>query len=437
MPVTRREFLIAASAGGLALAGCSDAAERLVDPNLAVTPDLPLDLSKVEHVIVTMMENRSFDHYMGWLPQADAKNAGLSYPDRDGVFQKTYPLAPDFQGCGFNDPDHSFAGGRVELNNGACDGWLLAGNNDRFAIGYYRREDLPFLGQAATTWTTFDRYFCSVLGPTYPNRMYQHCAQTDRLTNSLVISELPTIWDRLAEAGVSARYYYSDVPFLGLWGAKYLSIGRSFAQFESDCAAGTLPAVSFVEPGFFFSPFGNSNDDHPFADIRAGQTFMNRVYQSVAQSPNWSSTVLVINYDEWGGFFDHVPPPTGSTEPAEQQLGYTDGLLGFRVPVVLISPFAPRRTVSHQVFEHCSILKLIEQRWNLTPLTQRDANANSLASVLVDGKDVTKAPPAYAVPTVEGSACPVAAAGSSIRAAPEEAPWGQLQQLARQYGWPV
>ena len=437
MPVTRREFLIAASAGGLALAGCGDAAERLVDPNLAIKPDLPLDLNKVEHVIVTMMENRSFDHYMGWLPQADAKQSGLSYPDRNGVFQKTYPLAPDFQGCGLNDPDHSMEGGRIELNNGACDGWLLAGNNDRFAIGYYRREDLPFHGQAAATWTTFDRYFCSVLGPTYPNRMYQHCAQTDRLINSPAISSLPTIWDRLADAGVSARYYFSDVPFLALWGAKYVGIGRSFAQFEADCAAGTLPAVSFVEPGFFFSPFGNSNDDHPFADIPAGQTFMNRVYQAVAQSPNWGSTVLVINYDEWGGFFDHVPPPTGSTEEAERTLGYTDGLLGFRVPVVLISPFAPRRVVSHQTFEHCSILKLIEQRWNLAPLTQRDANANSLASVLVDGKDATKAPPTYAVPTVEGSSCPVAATTPAIRATTEGAHWGELQQLARQYGWAV
>jgi phospholipase C len=392
MAVTRREFLIAASAGGLALAGCGDAAERLVDPNLALKPDLPLDLSKVEHVVVSMMENRSFDHYMGWLPQADAQQAGLSYPDRNGVFQKTYPLAPDFQGCGLSDPDHSYDRGRI---------------------------------------------FCSILGPTYPNRMYQHCAQTDRLTNSPAISILPTIWDRLADAGVSARYYFSDVPFLALWGAKYVGIGRSFAQFEADCAAGTLPAVSFVEPGFFFSPFGNSNDDHPFADIRAGQTFMNRVYQAVAQSPNWSSTVLVINYDEWGGFFDHVPPPTGSTELAEQALGYTDGLLGFRVPVLLISPFAPRRTVSHQTFEHCSILKLIEQRWNLAPLTQRDAGANSLASVLVDGKDATKAPPTYAVPTVDGSSCPVAATAPAIRAAGKEPHWGELQQLARQHGWKV
>ena len=425
MPVTRREFLIAASAGGLALAGCGDAAERLVDPSLAIKPDLPLDLNKVEHVIVTMMENRSFDHYMGWLPQADAKNAGLSYPDRNGVFQKTYPLAPDFQGCGFNDPDHSMEGGRIELNNGACDGWLLAGNNDRFAIGYYRREDLPFLGQAATTWTTFDRYFCSFLGPTYPNRMYQHSAQTDRLTNSLIISELPTIWDRLADAGVSARYYFSDVPFLGLWGAKYVSIGRTFSQFEADCAAGTLPAVSFVEPGFFFSPFGVSNDDHPFADIRAGQTFMNRVYQAVAQSPNWSSTVLVINYDEWGGFFDHVPPPVAPIPPADRAAGDDEGLLGFRVPCVIVSPLARRKHVSHVTFDHTSVLRMIEWRWGLEALTVRDATANNLAEAL-DFRQTPRVAPQYGVPPGPfGGPCGL----------PETDAWTAMADVARRHGW--
>src|SRR6185369_17519865 len=106
-----------------------------------------------------------------------------------------------------------------EYNNGACDGWLVAGQNDSFAIGYYTANDLEFWGQAVPSWTTFDRYFSAILAPTYPNRIYQYCAQTDRLNNSSLIVRLPTIWDQLREKGIYARYYYSNLPFLALWGA--------------------------------------------------------------------------------------------------------------------------------------------------------------------------------------------------------------------------
>ena len=135
---------------------------------------------------------------------------------------KTRPLAPDFQGCGHPDPDHSFQGGRVEYDGGACDGWLRAGSNDGYAIGYYKNRDLAFLGRAAPQWTAMDRYFAAIMAETFPNRIYQHAAQTDRLTNTYDISVLPTIWDRLADKQLEGRYYYSDVPFLALWGTKYL-----------------------------------------------------------------------------------------------------------------------------------------------------------------------------------------------------------------------
>src|SRR5437016_14061421 len=115
--------------------------------------------SGIEHVVVVMMENRSFDHFLGWLPAADGRQAGLVYPDAAGQPHSTYPLAPDFQGCGHPDPDHSYQGGRIEYDGGACDGWLLDGANDEYAIGYYKKKDLAFFGKAAPQWTVCDRYF--------------------------------------------------------------------------------------------------------------------------------------------------------------------------------------------------------------------------------------------------------------------------------------
>ncbi len=155
-----------------------------------------------------------------------------------------------YQGCGYNDPDHSYQGGRVELNGGKCNGWLLDTANDIFCIGYYRSSDLAFYGHAAPYWTTCDHYFAPTMAPTYPNRFYMHAAQTDRIDDSTTTSTLPTIWDSLAKAGVTHNYYFSDVPFTALWGPKYASISQPVANFLAACAAGTLPAVSFIDPRF-------------------------------------------------------------------------------------------------------------------------------------------------------------------------------------------
>jgi phospholipase C len=119
---------------------------------------------------------------------------------------------------------------------------LRAGSNDIYCIGYYRQGDLAFLRSMAPRWTAFDNSFAAIMAETYPNRIYQHAAQTDRITNGkAALCTLPTVWDRLAAAGLDGRCYYSDLPFLALWGAKYLPIGRPFASFLTDCAAGTLP----------------------------------------------------------------------------------------------------------------------------------------------------------------------------------------------------
>jgi len=366
----------------------------------ALSPDvLRAASSQIKHIVVVMMENRSFDHFLGWLPNADGMQAGLTYVDGQGVAHDTMPLAPDYMGCTHPDPDHSWTGGRVEYAGGAMDGWLLAGANDTYAIGYYVEADRPFSNALARSFTTCDRFFASIMAETFPNRFFQHAAQTDRLTNTLDLSTLPTIWDRLAEAGVSATYYFSDVPFLLLWGTKYVPIMRTYNEFLSDAAAGTLPSVAFVDPRFIDDASGTSGSDHPHADIRVGDAFLSDTFHAVANSPNWPNTVFIATYDEWGGFFDHIAPPRAAA-PNDVDPDLVDGraLLGMRVPVVVASPFThgdpnnPR--VVSDTFDHTSVLKLIEWRWRLRPLTPRDASQDvgNLLSVLDFAQPDTSVP---------------------------------------------
>jgi phospholipase C len=417
--LSRRQLLTGAAgvAGALALGAQGDAtaATRLPAPGA----------SGIDHIVVLMMENRSFDHYLGWLPGADGKQAGLAYVDRDGVTRSTHHLT-DYQGCAHPDPDHSYEGGRVQYNGGRCDGWLRSGQNDEFAIGYYDRQDLGFYGRAAPYWTTFDRYFSATLAETYPNRFYQHSAQTDRIHNSTDVATMPTIWDRLAGKGVPHAYYYVDVPFLALYGTRYLDIARTWAQFKLDAAAGTLPAVSFLDPKFLDEGTGSSADDHPHADIRAGQSFLNDVYEAVTGGPGWARTALVVNYDEWGGFFDHVPPTTAPDATPEAGTG----MRGFRTPALMVSPRARRGHVAHGVYDHTSVLKMIEWRWGLDPLTPRDAAARNLAEVLdfASAPDLSAprwdVPPAVSVPCgPEGTA--------------DYTDWRDLKALAETHGWRV
>jgi phospholipase C len=414
------------AAGALALAPSSGIGAEAFAASRALPH--PED-SGIEHIVLVMMENRSFDHFLGWLPGANGRQAGLSYTDSTGAPHATHPLAPDYQGCGHPDPDHSYEGGRVEYDGGACDGWLRAGSNDPYSIGYYTQADLAFLGRAAPNWTTCSQYFAAIMAETYPNRIYQHAAQTDRIHNSTTISTLPTIWDRLAAAHLSGRYYYSDVPMLALWGSKYIDISRPYADFLADCAAGTLPRVSFVDPRFLDENSGTSGDDHPHADIRTGESFLNEVYAAVTRGPAWRHTVLVINYDEWGGFFEHVAPSPAPIPPADKLAGNQDGLRGFRVPCVVVSPWSPRGGISGTLFDHTSVLKLIEWRFGLPPLTVRDRTAKNLALALNFSRR-NLAAPVYDVPTVLSAPC---AAGGP----PADEEWAALEALARQYGWPI
>jgi phospholipase C len=365
----------------LGASGATRAIAAAIPPTPTATP--------FDHVVVLMMENRSFDHLLGWLPGAHGRQAGLSYTDLTGTTYPTYRLAPDFQGCGYADPDHSWQGGQVQLNGGRCDGFLRTPSNripkDTFPIGYYTEPDIPVVAALARSYTTLDRYFAATLNATYPNRFYMHAARTDRDTNTTTTSTLPTIWDRIAAAGLSGRYYASDLPFLALWGTRYASITRPFDAFLADAAAGSLPNLAFVDPSFNGESQGVSGDDHPNSDVRSGDAFIASVYHAVRQSPNWDRTVLVLNFDEWGGFYDHVRPPRviDDTVPPPGTGPHPDyRQLGFRVPCVVISPFSPARVVSAGPYEHTSILRMVEWRWGLAPLAARDANARNLAGVL-------------------------------------------------------
>jgi len=384
MKINRRELLKNAAlvSGATLVSAPFYSGKNLLAQATLPTLPRPENLG-IEHIVVVMMENRSFDHFLGWLPNADGKQAGLTYVDSAGVSHSTHSLSGEYTGCPHPSPDHSYGGGRVEYDNGWMDGFLRAGSNDVYSIGYYGEQDIPFYAELARNYTACDRYFASILGPTFPNRLFLHAAQTDRLSNSTNFSSLPTIWDSLASAGVSANYFYSNVPFTALWGAKYLGISRLYEEFLVRASTGTLPAVSFVDPRYTILDDGTGNDDHPHADIREGDLFLYETFEAVANGPKWANTVFIVNFDEWGGFFEHVAPPRATAaNNVDTDLVNGKALLGLRVPTVVASPFSrgnladPR--VSALVFDHTSVLKLIEWRWGLAPLTPRDASDDVL-----------------------------------------------------------
>lgn len=411
--------LAATTAGAAVLAGCSSDISDFSSASMPVARSLPApEKSGIDHIVVVMMENRSFDHYLGWLPGADGVQEGRRFIDTAGKTQMSHHLT-DFQNCASADPDHSYEGGRKEFNNGTMDGFLQPSvPGDIFPIGYYAKNDLPFIGPAAENWTVCDRYFCSILAETYPNRFYMHSGQTDRLHNTMATSTLPTIWDALKAKGLKGNYYFSDIPFTTLWANKYLDISQPFAAFLADAALGQLPQVSYIDPRFLGEGNGVSNDDHPLADVRNGQAFLNQIYDAIRQSPQYENTLLIINYDEWGGFADHVAPDFAPITSAERTLG-NDGRLGFRVPCMLIGPRVKRGHVEHLAFDHTSILNLMLWRWDLQPFYPRAMTSNNMALALdFTNPPNTTAAPVYTVPTGPfGTECDLAShlpAGTGI-----------------------
>jgi phospholipase C len=444
--LSRRRFLqIAAASSGLAVTGADLLSQAVANASPTIRPD---GSRGIRHVVILMMENRSFDHFLGWLPGADGRHDLTFTSAVDGNRYPNYPLAPDFQGCGYSDPDHSWEGWLVQHNYGKMDGFLqrpttptglpgvtLAAANT-FPIGYYTNlnpngtrkhlPDLPVIGALAEQYTTLDRYFCSFAGETFPNRFYQHAAQTDRDHNSEVPSTLPTIWDQLSpipnsEGIPTGGYYYRDSPILALWASPGIEPGATFkyqaffhpfsdadastaalsagTSFIAACENHTLPNVCYIDPAYDDEGTGTAADDHPLADIRLGERFIADAYHALADNGYLDDTVFIVTFDEWGGFYDHVSPPqvTDDTNPANvmhagDAATPTDGQLvpnyrqlGFRVPAIVVSNLVrPHRVVHSGPFEHTSSLALIESTFGLTPLTARDSHARNLGEVLLD-----------------------------------------------------
>ena len=424
---SRREFLqrtavTAGLAAGLGLVLDPDtlvaqAAQRQREVPIPSPRNLPIDT-----FVVLMMENRSFDHYLGWLPGADGRQAGLHFTDPHGKVHATHRLVDIFQGCGFLDPDHSWDGGRTELDGGRMDGFLRAAS-DVFSIGYYTEQDLPFTPHMAKAFTAFDRFFCSLLSSTYPNREYMHAAQSYGMRdNSLPTSQggFPdtTIFAALSNAGVSNHYYYTDIPVSALWGQHGLARSSQIQQYYEQAAAGSLPALSFVDPSFNGEDQGTSGDEHPHGDVRVGQAFIADVVHAFIQSPQYKRGALFVIYDEWGGFFDHVVPPRVPDLRSSHDINQDFGQMGFRIPAVVVSPFARSGHIDHSIYGFESILKLIRYRYGIPPLTPRDLYANNIASAL-DFEHPRYSPPPLPTPAhVIATACqgsaPVGTGGAGV-----------------------
>lgn len=367
-PLNRRELLTGAAAAGIlgaaALAGCSSDSESgsgsgspSVDttglPVMPAGKDAPFDT-----VVVLMMENRSFDHLLGWLPGADGKQDGLKFRDVTGAMQATWAIKNDPQGCNYADPKHMWPDMAKHWNGGKLDGFLTtAAVGDKFPISYYSPAEVPVMAALAQNFTAFDKYFCALMGPTWPNRFYQHCATTDVEFTGLypgkpdstefapVGKARPSklqlaIWDRLKAAGLTGKYYFHSEPMTGLFDSRrYDSISFTYDQFLADAKAGKLPNVAFVDPdyGLMAELNGTSNDMHPHGSVTVGDAFVGEVYEALRDSPQWERMVFVINFDENGGFYDHVAPPTVADNTAEllkvtKPAGHPDfKRLGFRV----------------------------------------------------------------------------------------------------------
>lgn len=380
-----------------------------IDP-FPKNPQPPLDpglLSNIDHIVVLMMENRSFDHMLGYLSKhgGRADVEGLRGGEKNHFKGRDYPSFPltDTQ---FNEgPCHEFDCVLTQVNGGKVDGFVTdfaahfkskieANELDPGKVmGYYQSNQVPVYDALAREFLICQRWFCSHPGPTFPNRFYATTGRLNRDPNGRTELDNPhgdnflpvftnTIFDHLTEQGVSWNYYEHGYCFLRLFDRytfddKYIVDARDPANgFFAAAQAGTLPSVSFIDPDFIDVPPGN--DDHPPTDIAAGQHLIANVVRALINGPLWSKTLLVITYDEHGGFFDHVPPPLAPAVSGIDRYGP-------RVPAFVISPWVDRGKVTDMVFDHTSILKTIARRFlSARPpdMGERMAQANDLSMVL-------------------------------------------------------
>jgi phospholipase C len=357
-PPDRRRFL--KSAGLVATAGVAGPLLPSATPRaLAAAPGI----TPIRHVIVDCQENRSFDHYYGFAPFAGTFGvpAGYALPDGNGGLVTPYHFAS------LTTPDigHSWQAMHAEYNGGKMDGFYTTDGIN--CLGYYTQQDLPFYYSLFSNFTLCGNYFCSVLGPTYPNRFYLAAGTSGGITNNndwgFGIFDYPIILDLLEDAGVSWKVYntaWDPVPpgdsdnvfvFWKRW-ANDQRTRASASDYLADLKHGRLPQVSFVVPSFL-----RGQDEHPPANVQTGMAIQQQLVTALWDSSAWSSSAYIITYDESGGYFDHVAPPRLDAYG-----------LGFRVPTWVISPFARKAHLEGTRYEHSSILKFIEAVFGLPTL---------------------------------------------------------------------
>ena len=392
---------------GALLAGCASGAPSspgsdytVLDSGQSPAPEFGWELlrERIDTVVVLMMENRSFDHYLGALSLVEGRSdvAGLteamSNPHPDGTDVHVFPSGIY---C-LSDPPHSWGSSHDQWNLGANDGFVRE-FYDRHpevaheAMGFFDRDSLVALYHLADHYTVCDQWFSSVMSSTWPNRFYASCGQNGGQNgNDFPDAPFDSIYTRLAAEGHTWGCYFNNAPFLVLLPDRAPNEPefQPVERFFDDAAAGRLPNVVVVDPVF------GRNDDHPPAHPVAGQVYIAQIYEALRASPQWERTLFIVTYDEHGGFFDHVPPPTLPDDRAAD--GFDQA--GFRVPTVVVGPWVRPGHVSHTVRDHTSILAFIENLFELDALTTRDAAADPLLD-LFDAEALVAGTPRAGAPT--------------------------------------
>jgi phospholipase C len=382
---------------------------RLRQPGSLPYPHLPMGtdtIPRIDHIVVLMMENHSYDNRLGMLRRRGADGFRLGRdglpqavnPYPNGDLQHAFRMPTTCQLNGF--PGQDWLDSHVQFASGRNDGFVISGSGP-VSMGYWEQADQPFYYSLASVFPIADRYFCSVLGQTYPNRRYLIGATSigqvdDTLPNLTDYPPNGTLFDRLDAAGVAWKDYYSSTLTLDgitlpgsttlLYPPAYLKNPAKTVlidQFFSDAKAGSLPGYCIVEPDYDVQ-----SEENP-QNIVQGEAFAASVINAVMTGPAWSRTLLIWTYDEHGGYYDHVPPPPAlapddiAPDVPAGESGYNGfAQYGFRVPTAVISPWSRRGYVSHRVYDHTSICALVEAKWNLPAMTYRDANAENMLDMI-------------------------------------------------------
>ena len=371
------------------------------------TPSMP----QIEHIVVLMMENHSFDNLLGMVPHQVPGRANVdgfrlkhgrpvnANPDSVGHLVRAQHAASPCQLTG--EPSQSWNASHQAYDNGRNDGFVKA--SAPVAMRYWDKRDVPFIYSLTEYFPLGDRHFSSVLGQTFPNRSYFFAATSQGTINDTISPTPPpggSIFDPLDAHNIDWAVYYQDYPsILVVTGittpARALRI-RTFDRFSADVAAGRLPQFTFIDPNY-----STTSEENP-QDIQLGERFIAQVVRTLIQARTWKHTVLFLTYDEHGGYYDHVPPPPAiapdSIPPAlsTEDVPAAFDRYGFRVPMIVISPWAKPRYISRVVHDHTSITAFVERKWNLPAMTFRDANAHPMLDYFDFRKPAFLTPPKLA-----------------------------------------